>query len=92
MDAGVNAMVDQPMKLQKADPNTIPCRDCIYRDKTTLRLNGELLRPGITKDTCMIFDGKKGNWKPNNVYFLNEDCIFYEQDPDADRFWERKKK
>ena len=80
-----------PLKAQTANVNTIPCRDCIYRDKTSITIDGEKLRTGITRDTCMIFDGKRGNWKPNNVYFMNESCQMYEQDETAERFWEKKK-
>lgn len=85
-------MIDKPMRFQTADPNKMPCRDCIYRDQTTVELNGETLRVGITRDTCLIYDGNRGHWKPSNVYFMNEHCEFYVQDEDADRFWERKKK
>ena len=84
--------MEKPMKTQTADPNKMKCRDCIYRDSETVRANGNTVQIGIMRDTCLIFDGEKGRWKPSNVYFLNEDCIFYEQDETADRFWEREKK
>ena len=83
-------MIDQPMRWQNADPNKMPCRDCIYRDQTTVTIDGEKIRSGITRDTCLIFDGKRGNWKPSNVYFMNEICPMYEQDETAERFWEGK--
>lgn len=76
---------------QTADPNKMNCRDCIYRDKTTMRINGNQIYIGIMRDTCTIFDGKKGRWKPSNVYFLNESCPFHETDEMAERFWEKKK-
>ena len=56
-----------PMKMQTANVNTIPCRDCIYRDKAFVTVDGERLNTGVTKDTCMIFDGRNGRWKPNSV-------------------------
>ena len=83
-------MIDQPMRWQNADPNKMPCRDCIYRDQTTVTIDGEKIRSGITRDTCLIYDGKRGNWKPSNVYFMNESCPMYEQDETAERFWEGK--
>ena len=85
-------MTNDTMKMQTAEPERMKCRDCIYRDQDTMKIDGKVIQTGIARATCLIFDGEKGRWKPNNVYFLNEDCIFYEQDPDADRFWERKKK
>ena len=76
-------MRQDPMKMQTANKDTIPCRNCIYRDKAFVIIDGEKLETGITKDTCLIFDGKKGNWKPNNVYFHSEMCVFYERDDQA---------
>ena len=84
-------MIDQPMRMQQADPNKMPCRDCLYRDKTEMTLEGEKVRVGLTRDTCLFFDGKNGRWKPSNVYFLNEPCPMYEWDETAERFWEGKK-
>lgn len=82
-------MVGTPVRLQKADPNKIKCRDCIYRDTTEVVLSGEKVRVGLTRDTCLIYDGKKGNWKPSGVYYMNENCPFYEVDETAPHFWEK---
>ena len=73
-------MRHEPMKMQTANKDTIQCKDCLYRDRAFVTVDGEKLETGITKDTCMIFDGKKGNWKPNGVYFRNERCPMYEPD------------
>lgn len=85
-------MRNNEVHAQTADPNKMPCRDCIYRDRDTMKIEGKLIRVGIMRDTCLIYDGKRGHWKPNNVYFMNEHCDFYERDEDAERFWEGKKK
>ena len=85
-------MTNDTMKMQTADPARMRCRDCIYRDQETSVLDGKKVQIGIMRATCLIFDGKKGRWKPNDVYFQNEDCLFYEQDPDANRFWEKGRK
>ena len=79
------------MKMQTANVNTIPCRDCLYRDKTTIKVDGEIIRVGITRDTCMIFDGKNGNWKPSNVYFQSKRCPLYEWDETAEKYLEGEK-
>lgn len=83
-------MRNSEVHAQTADPYKMPCRDCIYRDQDTMRIEGKLIRTGIMRDTCLIYGGN-GNWKPNNVYFMNERCEFYAKDDTADRFWERKK-
>ena len=77
-----------PVHAQNANPYTMACRDCIYREKDTIVLNRKLIQVGIMRGTCMIYDGKSGNWKPNNVYFRDEDCEYYKQDKSAPRFWE----
>lgn len=84
-------MTNDTMKMQTADPGKMQCRDCIYRDQETMVLDGKKVQVGIMRASCLIFDGKNGRWKPNNVYFRDENCLFYEQDETADRFWERKK-
>jgi len=76
-------MKHDPMVMQTANAKTIPCRNCIYRDRAYVEIGGERMDTGITKDTCMIFDGKGGRWKPNDVYFHSEACVFYEKDDEA---------
>lgn len=80
-----------PIKLQTADPGEMVCRDCIYRDQTTMKIDGDKVYIGIMRDTCLIYDGKKGNWKPTKVVLRNQYCDFYVQDETAEKFWEGKK-
>lgn len=81
-------MTEKPMRTQTADPYKIRCRDCIYRDPEVVKTGKSKVMIGIMRDTCTIFDGKKGNWKPSSVYFLNEDCPMYIKDDTAPKFWE----
>lgn len=83
-------MVNGEFRMQNADPERMQCRDCIYRDKDTMQIEGKTVQTGIARATCLIFDGKKNRWKPNNVYFNGEPCMFYEQDETAPKFWEGK--
>lgn len=62
------------------DRNEISCKDCVYRDKELLELDGEDIPVGITRDTCLVFDGDKVGYKPHDVLFGLEDCNFYEKD------------
>ena len=73
-------MRNDDMHMQTADPKQMKCRDCIYRDKETMILCGEKVYVGVMRDTCMIFDGKRGNWKPTAVTLDGGDCMFYERD------------
>lgn len=83
-------MINGEVRMQTADPNRIQCRDCIYRDRDTMVLGGKKIQTGVMRGRCMIFDGKKGNWKPTSVVMRNENCLFYEHDETAERFWEGK--
>lgn len=76
-------MKNDPMKMQTADIKKVMCRDCIYRDRTTLKIDGDEIPVGVTRDTCLIYDGKKGNWKPTEVIIRNQACDFYERDDQA---------
>lgn len=80
MNEGVNTMLNDPIRMQTADPNKIRCRDCIFRDKTQVTIGGETARVGITRDTCVIFDGKRGNWKPTEILLDGANCLMYERD------------
>lgn len=73
-------MKDDPMYLQTADADKVQCKDCIYRDRTVVKIGGVNTPVGITRDTCLIFDGKRGNWKPTSVILRNKYCEFYEKD------------
>ena len=83
-------MINDQVSMQTADPYKIRCRDCIYRDRDTMMINGKKIQTGIMRGTCLIFDGKKGRWKPMDVTMYNENCAFYEQDETAERFWEKE--
>lgn len=85
-------MTNDTMRTQTADPNKIHCRDCLYREKDTMKIDGEVVQTGIMRGTCLVFDGKRGNWKPTSVTLDGERCPLYEWDETADRFWERKGK
>ena len=85
-------MTNGEMRMQTADPKKMKCRDCIYRDQDKMEMDGETVYVGVMRATCLIFDGKRGNYKPTAVNLRNEDCLFYERDENAERFWEGKKK
>ena len=84
-------MLNGEVRAQNADPERMQCRDCIYRDKDTMEIEGKLIQTGVMRGRCLVFDGKRGRWKPNGVYFNGEPCIMYEQDETAPKFWEEKK-
>jgi len=73
-------MTGTEMHMQTADPGKIRCRDCIYRERDTMLLDGKVVQTGIMRGTCLIFDGKHGNWKPTSVTLDGGSCLFYEQE------------
>lgn len=78
--SGGMSMRNGEIHMQTADPKKMRCRDCIYRDRDTMTLEGEKVLVGVMRDTCLIFDGKRGNWKPTAVMLDGADCLFYERD------------
>ena len=71
-------MINDVMKPQTPRAKEISCWDCIYRDKTMyVTDDGREIPTGVTKDTCEMYSGNLGRFKPNEVLFNNEECIFY---------------
>lgn len=68
---------DGTMKGQWPNPNTIVCKDCIYRDKTTIELNGKIIPVGVTKSFCEEYSDGKG--KPLEILFRDGDCPYFEE-------------
>ena len=65
-----------PIKATSPNPKKIMCKDCVNRDRTTIKVNDKELPVGITKDFCDAYkDGK-----PYEVLFLNEECRYYIKD------------
>lgn len=67
-----------PMMAQTPDGTKIKCKDCKYRDKTTITVNGKTIPVGITKGNCELFPYPEN--KPGEILFLNADCGFYEKE------------
>lgn len=61
---------------QFPDPQKVQCKDCVFRDKTKLTLDGKTIYPGITKDYCEIYD-RNTNGKGNGILFWGEKCKYY---------------
>lgn len=67
-----------PIKGTWADPDEVVCRDCIYRDHTTVKLpSGKIVDAGITRLSCAVYLGK-----PDKVIseYMPEDCKYYKKE------------
>ena len=70
-----------PIKGTFPDADKIRCRKCIYRDKTELKLDGKVIKVGVTKAFCDKYPAPpKSNGKPHEVLFLNTDCPYYKSE------------
>ena len=67
-----------PMKGQMADPEQIFCRNCAFRDKTEIKVDGTILKVGITKGQCDIY--VYPNRKPSDILFQEAPCDYWVQD------------
>ena len=65
------------IKPQTPDIKKIRCKDCIYRDKTIIKIGGKSLPVGITRAYCSAFPAPVG--KPKSVIFDNLDCPMYKK-------------
>ena len=56
----------------------IQCKDCVFRDKTSIKLDGKVVRVGATKSVCKMFEYPE--IKPMGVLKNTEECDYYEQE------------
>lgn len=70
-----------PMKCESPDANEIFCRDCTFRDKTTIELSGKNIPVGVTKAYCDIF--VEPNSKPMDILFQQAPCDYWVKDEDV---------
>ena len=54
------------------------CKTCIYRDRTTIVLDGVTHEVGWDKDTCGAYVHPE--WKPNQIMRNTAECPYYESD------------
>lgn len=70
-----------PIVMTKPDAGRIACKDCIFRDRTSIEVANKVIFPGVTKGTCEIYKGPpEGVLKPHNVLFNNARCEYYMKD------------
>lgn len=54
------------------------CKDCFFRDKTAVELNGVRKECGWSKDFCHMFEYPYS--KPNEVMHNTGECDYYEKE------------
>jgi len=64
------------MRMTFPDPKKVVCKDCAYRDKTTVTYKGKTEEVGITRCTCL----KYIHSKPLGILFRGESCELYKKD------------
>lgn len=69
--------LEQTMKVQGANPKTIQCKDCAFRDKTLFDHKGETIPIGVIKSWCKVYTKENSNGKPSGVLFETEKCKYY---------------
>ena len=66
------------MKGQFTNKDKIKCKDCIFRDHTTVEIGEKEIPVGVTKAYCDAYQAPPvSNGKPHDVLFNNGDCEFY---------------
>ncbi len=54
------------------------CKDCIFRDRTSVKLDGEVKHVGAGKSVCDIYEYP--DMKPMGVMNNTETCKFYDKE------------
>ena len=72
---------EAPIKVQGANPETIQCKDCVFRDKTIFEYEGKKISIGTIKSWCEVYskDISSGG-KPVGILFETEKCKYYRKD------------
>lgn len=60
------------------NPKAIRCRDCMFRDKDTIKVGSKTIHCGVTKAECGMY--QKPEFKPHDVMFNGADCKRYMKD------------
>lgn len=68
---------EAPARMQGANPETIQCKDCVFRDKTLFNHKGKMIPIGTIKCYCEVYTEKISNGKPSGVLFEYEKCKYY---------------
>ena len=63
------------ISFQTANIKEIVCKDCVYRDRTTITLGGKVKPVGVTKCVCEQY-----TLKPSEVLYMGLDCERYEKE------------
>lgn len=70
----------EDMHVTWPDLNKISCKDCEYRNKTIVEINGKNIPFGTIKTTCDMYPGYPYDEKPSKILFQNEPCELYEKE------------
>lgn len=70
-----------PLKGQFPNRKEIVCKDCTFRDKTTVTIGNKEIPVGVTKSFCGKYESPpKSNGKPHEVLFENGSCEHYQRE------------
>ena len=68
-----------PIKGMFPNAKEIPCKDCFFRDRTVVIIDGKEKSVGITKAFCSKYP-LEVNGKPLGILFNGEKCEEYMKD------------
>lgn len=70
-------------KFQGANPDTVQCKDCAFRDKMIFDHKGKKIKIGASKAYCDIFTKDNSNGKPTGILFDTVKCKYYMKDDES---------
>lgn len=66
----------EPMTMQMLHPKQ--CKDCAFRNRTTVNIDGKEIEVGSTKSDCIVYPYPE--MKPWAVMENREECDYYEKE------------
>lgn len=67
-----------PIYPSSPNPNTIKCKDCVFRDRAFIKIGEKTIHCGVTRIECDIYTNP--DWKPHKVLYGDSDCDYYVKD------------
>lgn len=70
--------VFDPIKATFPNYKKVICRNCLYRDHTTIKIDNAVIPVGVTKSFCKIYrEPPETNGKPLNILFNGANCKYF---------------
>lgn len=68
------------MHTTMQSPDKCQCKDCVFRDRTTVTIGNEVKRIGVIRANCLVFEKETTNGKPPQFITNELPCPYHQKD------------